>query len=112
MGTSQSLSVPVVDPPAPLTTVSFVLNGDEVVVENASPLLSLNDWLRSQPGLAGTKRMCAEGGCGCCVVTASLQQAAEEGWECLLLPQQGSTISINSVSSDSRSILCCDSTIL
>ena len=57
-------------PPVPLSDVSFTLNGSSVVVRNASPLLSLNEWLHSQPGLRGTKRMCAEGGCGCCVVTA------------------------------------------
>ena len=100
MGTNQS--IPVVDPPPPLTRVSFVLNGDEVTVENASPLLTLNDWLRSQPGLAGTKRMCAEGGCGCCVVTAtpsSLLQVGQDSWDCQVLPQQESAIAINSVSS-------------
>ena len=50
--------------------VSFTLNGVPVVVERASPLLTLQEWLYSQPGLRGTKRMCSEGGCGCCVVTA------------------------------------------
>lgn len=50
--------------------VSFKLNGFPVLVKNASPLLSLCDWLHSQPGLRGTKRMCGEGGCGSCVVTA------------------------------------------
>ncbi|KAL5509791.1 hypothetical protein EMCRGX_G005217 [Ephydatia muelleri] len=53
----------------PKTSVSFTLNGEAVVVENASPYLSLNDWLRSQPGLSGTKKMCGEGGCGCCAVS-------------------------------------------
>ena len=50
--------------------VSFTLNGVPVVVEGASPLVTLQEWFYSQPGLRGTKRMCSEGGCGCCVVTA------------------------------------------
>ena len=73
----------------PKTLVSFTLNGEAIVVENASPYLSLNDWLRSQPGFSGTKKMCGEGGCGCCVVTVTrLDPGALEE----------STIAINSVS--------------
>ena len=67
MGNQVSNSVCV---PPPLTAVTFTLNGRVVTVDNASPLISLNDWLRSQPGLTGTKKMCGEGGCGVCVVTA------------------------------------------
>lgn len=73
----------------PKTSVSFTLNGEAVVVENASPYLSLNDWLRSQPGLSGTKKMCGEGGCGCCAVSVKrLDPGALEE----------SVISMNSVS--------------
>lgn len=57
----------------PVHTVSFVLNGQPVVVQGASPLISLNEWLRSQPQLWGTKLMCGEGGCGCCVVAITRQ---------------------------------------
>lgn len=100
MGNSSS-SV-AVDPPAAKSSVSFQLNGQEVVVQDASPLLTLNDWLRAQPGLTGTKRMCGEGGCGCCVVAATtsslLQMAHDDSWDCQLLPDQESTIAINSVS--------------
>ena len=56
---------------APVDAVSFYLNGQPVVVQGASPLLTLNEWLRAQPQLEGTKVMCAEGGCGCCVVTVA-----------------------------------------
>ena len=80
-----SSSVPV----SPKTSVSFTLNGHAVVVDNASPGLSLNEWLRSQPGLSGTKRMCAEGGCGCCVVTAIMPD---------LVSQSTRAVAINSVS--------------
>ena len=80
-----SNSVPV----SPKTSVSFNLNGQAVVVNHASPSLSLNEWLRSQAGLSGTKRMCAEGGCGCCVVTATMPD---------LITQSTRTVAINSVS--------------
>lgn len=83
-----------VDPPVAKTTVSFVLNGSSVHVSDATPLLSLNDWLRAQPGLAGTKRMCEEGGCGCCVVAGvgPIQSAEEE--------PENNTAAINSVRLD------------
>lgn len=90
----------IVDPPAAKTSVEFVLNGHKVVVEGVSPLLSLNDWLRAQPGLGGTKRMCAEGGCGCCIVsvtTNSILQVKPTSWECEVVGEQESTIAINSV---------------
>ena len=73
---------------APKTSVSFTLNGRRVQVEGASSLLSLNDWLRVQPGLTGTKKMCNEGGCGCCVVAGALEESKG----------QCPTIAINSVS--------------
>ena len=95
-------SVQEVDPPVARNTVSFDLNGKAVLVQDASPLMSLNDWLRTQPGLAGTKRMCGEGGCGCCVVAAapatSQLHNLEESWE-YILSEQNSTMAINSVSS-------------
>lgn len=76
-------------PPSPKTSVSFVLNGRRVVVEGASPLASLNEWIRDQPGLSGTKRMCGEGGCGCCTVAASFLDP---------VTKRSKTIAINSVS--------------
>ena len=72
----------------PVTAVSFSINGQSVLLENPSPYLSLNEWIRAQQGLSGTKKMCGEGGCGCCVVTVRKAD-----------PSTGkeSTISINSV---------------
>ncbi len=87
MGASAS-NVPAVDPK---TSVSFSMNGQAVVVDNVSlTTLTLNEWLRMQPGLSGTKSMCAEGGCGCCVVTATIPDLTSNGTR---------TIAINSVSS-------------
>ncbi|XP_066268463.1 uncharacterized protein [Branchiostoma lanceolatum] len=49
-------------------TLTFMVNGTQHEVRNPDPLMTLNEWLRSQRGLTGTKVMCGEGGCGCCVV--------------------------------------------
>ena len=101
MGASASEPVGL-EAPAPLTSLSFILNGRPVEIAGVSPLLTLNDWLRVQPGLTGTKKMCGEGGCGCCVVavsTVSLVQVHNEdvlNWE--VLDDAGSTIAVNSVS--------------
>lgn len=72
----------------PTNTVSFFLNDEQVQLTNASPHLTLLEWLRAQPGLTGTKKMCGEGGCGCCVVSATRKD-----------PSTGKpfTIAINSV---------------
>ncbi|MBK8170266.1 MAG: xanthine dehydrogenase molybdopterin binding subunit [Sandaracinaceae bacterium] len=43
----------------------FTLNGERVVVENASSTMTLLDFLRRR-GLTGTKQGCAEGDCGAC----------------------------------------------
>ena len=70
------------------SSISFTLNGEKVEVTDVSPSLTLIEWLRSQPGLTGTKKMCGEGGCGCCVVSATMKNP---------LTQKLSTIAINSV---------------
>ena len=73
----------------PKTSVSFSLNGRPVVVTGAAPALTLNEWIRDQPDLKGTKKMCGEGGCGCCVVAVTRLDPAT---------QEETTIAINSVS--------------
>jgi len=74
---------------SPTTNVSFTLNGGNVQVSNADPNTTLNEWIRSQYGLSGTKKMCGEGGCGCCVVSV-LRKDPTTG--------EDATISVNSVS--------------
>ncbi len=83
--------------PGEMSTICFCLNGKPVTLTGASPLLSLNDWLRVQPGLTGTKKMCNEGGCGCCVVTATIN---------------GSAMAINSVRIERMSVVCISSFIV
>uniref|UniRef100_A0A1I8HFL2 FAD-binding PCMH-type domain-containing protein n=1 Tax=Macrostomum lignano TaxID=282301 RepID=A0A1I8HFL2_9PLAT len=46
--------------------------------EDCNPETSLNDFLRDVLNLKGTKVMCREGGCGCCVVTATYKHPATE----------------------------------
>ena len=74
---------------APVQNVSFTLNGAAVSLRQPSPHLTLNEWLRAQPGLTGTKKMCGEGGCGCCVVAATVADPSTT---------QSKTFAINSVS--------------
>lgn len=78
---------------APLKQISFVLNKEQVTITEADPNVSLNEWIRSQPRLSGTKLMCGEGGCGCCVVTGVWKDPAS-GDE--------TTAALNSVSSRRR----------
>uniref|UniRef100_A0A1I8HHR4 FAD-binding PCMH-type domain-containing protein n=1 Tax=Macrostomum lignano TaxID=282301 RepID=A0A1I8HHR4_9PLAT len=46
--------------------------------KDCNPETSLNDFLRDVLNLKGTKVMCREGGCGCCVVTATYKHPATE----------------------------------
>ena len=74
---------------SPVLVVSFTLNGHDVLLSGVDPNMTLNEWIRLQQGLSGTKKMCGEGGCGCCVV-AVLRKDPTTGKE--------TTIAINSVS--------------
>ena len=63
-----------------MNEVSFVLNGERVSVRGVDAGMTLAEWLRCSAGLTGTKIMCAEGGCGCCVVTGKWKEpSSEEG---------------------------------
>ena len=72
------------------SSVAFTLNEEKVELTNVSPCLTLLEWLRAQPGLTGTKKMCGEGGCGCCVVSTTRNDPATG---------RQSTIAVNSVRS-------------
>ena len=53
----------------PVEALSFSLNGEQIILNRVDANVTLNEWIRSQNGLTGTKKMCGEGGCGCCVVS-------------------------------------------
>ena len=52
--------------------VIFYINGKKHVLQNPDPSLLLNEYIRSQPGLTGTKKTCGE-------VCASSMQASNVG---------------------------------
>ncbi|CAK1542922.1 unnamed protein product [Leptosia nina] len=53
--------------------IYFTVNGERYNVSGSevTPNTSLNDYLRRDLGLYGTKAMCHEGGCGACVVSVA-----------------------------------------
>jgi xanthine dehydrogenase/oxidase len=53
-------------------TLSFLLNGERVVINNPDPSVLLSDYLH-QVGVTGTKVACGQGGCGACTVLVSHQ---------------------------------------
>ena len=68
--------------------ISFSVNGKLYKLHNVNPSATLNQWLRCQPHLKGTKQMCNEGGCGACVVAITQMD---------LTSNCKRTISVNSV---------------
>ncbi|MCP8883958.1 xanthine dehydrogenase small subunit [Devosia sp. XJ19-1] len=48
--------------------IRFLLNGEEIILTDVAPDLTLLDWLRLERRLRGSKEGCAEGDCGACTV--------------------------------------------
>ena len=69
-------------------TITFRLNGEEVVLRDHDPSATLLDFLREERGLTGTKEGCNEGDCGACTVMVSDTAGAKSLNSCILfLPQ-------------------------
>ncbi|MBE1284330.1 MAG: xanthine dehydrogenase small subunit [Rhodobacteraceae bacterium] len=69
-------------------TITFLLNGERVELEDVSPTATLLDWLREDRGLTGTKEGCNEGDCGACTVMVTDPDGAKALNACILfLPQ-------------------------
>ncbi|MBE9637790.1 xanthine dehydrogenase small subunit [Salipiger mangrovisoli] len=68
--------------------ISFLLNGESVVLRGVSPTRTALDWLREERGLRGTKEGCNEGDCGACTVMVTDARGSRAVNACiLLLPQ-------------------------
>ena len=48
--------------------IKFWVNGEEVIIKNPSPSVTLLEWMLETRGLTGTHLGCGEGGCGICTV--------------------------------------------
>jgi len=68
------------EPPAS-PGLSFALNGELRELSNPDPDMKLVDYIRNVEGLTGTKKSCAEGGCGACTVTAEFFDEDSKTWE-------------------------------
>ncbi|WP_226628126.1 xanthine dehydrogenase small subunit [Alloyangia pacifica] len=68
--------------------ISFLLNGESVVLRDVSPTRTALDWLREERGLRGTKEGCNEGDCGACTVMLTDARGSRAVNACILfLPQ-------------------------
>ena len=69
-------------------TITFHLNGEEVVLEDLDSSATLLDFLREERGLTGTKEGCNEGDCGACTVMVTDRSGSKPLNSCILfLPQ-------------------------
>lgn len=68
--------------------ITFLLNGESVLLPDVSATTTLLDWLREERGLTGTKEGCNEGDCGACSVMITDANGSRALNGCILfLPQ-------------------------
>jgi len=62
--------------------VEFSLNGGQVEIKcgQVDPSITLHDFLKQYSRLSGTKKVCAQGGCGSCTVTVGRFDSAARQW--------------------------------
>lgn len=64
---------------SPSKVLNFYINGQPFSIKNPDPRVLLVDFLRSPDvGLTGTKKVCAQGGCGACTVMLSAFDASKK----------------------------------
>ncbi len=69
-------------------TITFHLNGEEVVLKDLDPSATLLDFLREDRAMTGTKEGCNEGDCGACTVMVTDRAGSKPLNACILfLPQ-------------------------
>jgi len=78
-------------------TITFHLNGEEVVLEDLDPSATLLDFLREERGLTGTKEGCNEGDCGACTVMVTDRSGSKPLNSCILFLLQLNGKSIRTV---------------
>ncbi|WP_297340793.1 xanthine dehydrogenase small subunit [Pseudophaeobacter sp.] len=78
-------------------TITFHLNGEEVVLEDLDPSATLLDFLREERGLTGTKEGCNEGDCGACTVMVTDRSGSKPLNSCILFLPQLNSKSIRTV---------------
>ncbi|XP_076300418.1 xanthine dehydrogenase [Lasioglossum baleicum] len=67
------------------STVEFTINGTPYTVDKSVlPGTSLNVFIRDHAKLRGTKAMCLEGGCGACIVSATVKGVTMSVNSCLV----------------------------
>jgi len=66
-----------------LSAITVNINGTDHVLDGVDPHTTLLTYLRSRSGLTGTKRSCAEGGCGACTVVVKQGDKSSSVNSCL-----------------------------
>jgi xanthine dehydrogenase iron-sulfur cluster and FAD-binding subunit A len=61
-------------------TLTFNLNGEDIVIEDVDLLAPLANTIREKTGMTGTKVACGQGNCGACTVAVKYPDDESESW--------------------------------